>query len=97
MFLQPKRVHFTDWSKTVRSALLSDPAQALKTLLSMVRSSQPLTRAILAIASTPEYREKLAPFNVFPKPTGPQELMAILQAENRQFAGLVKASGYVPE
>ena len=58
---------------------------------------QPLTKAILAIAATPEYREKLAPFNVFPKPTSPQELMAILQAEHRQFAGLVKASGYVPE
>jgi tripartite-type tricarboxylate transporter receptor subunit TctC len=58
---------------------------------------RPLTAAILAIASTPEYREKLAPFNVFPKPTPPQELSAILQDEYRQFATLVKASGYVPE
>jgi tripartite-type tricarboxylate transporter receptor subunit TctC len=58
---------------------------------------KPLTAAILAIASTPEYREKLAPFNVFPKPTSPQELTAILQGEYRQFAGLVKASGYTPE
>lgn len=58
---------------------------------------RPLTAAIMAIASTPEYREKLAPFNVFPKPTTPQELMATLQAENRQYAGLVKASGYIPE
>ncbi|MGV3494562.1 MAG: Bug family tripartite tricarboxylate transporter substrate binding protein [Ramlibacter sp.] len=58
---------------------------------------KPLTAAILAIAGTPEYREKLAPFNVFPKPTSPQELMATLQAEHKQFAGLVKASGYTPE
>jgi tripartite-type tricarboxylate transporter receptor subunit TctC len=58
---------------------------------------RPLTTAILAIASTPEYREKLAPFNVFPKPATPQELTAILQGEYRQFAGLVKASGYTPE
>jgi tripartite-type tricarboxylate transporter receptor subunit TctC len=58
---------------------------------------QPLTKAILAIAGTQEYREKLAPFNVFPRPASPQELMAVLQAEHRQFAGLVKASGYVPE
>jgi tripartite-type tricarboxylate transporter receptor subunit TctC len=58
---------------------------------------RPLTQAIMAIASTPEYREKLAPFGVAPKPTTPQELMAILQDEHRQFAGLVKASGYVPE
>ncbi|WP_332824044.1 Bug family tripartite tricarboxylate transporter substrate binding protein [Ramlibacter sp.] len=58
---------------------------------------RPLTTAIMAIASTPEFREKLAPFNVFPKPTTPQELMATLQAENRQYAGLVKASGYTPE
>lgn len=58
---------------------------------------RPLTTAILAVANTPEYREKLAPFNVFPKPTSPQELSATLQEEYRQFAGLVKASGYVPE
>lgn len=58
---------------------------------------RPLTTAIMAIAGTPEFREKLAPFNVFPKPTTPQELMATLQAENRQYAGLVKASGYTPE
>jgi len=58
---------------------------------------RPLTTAIMAIASTPEYKEKLAPFNVFPKPTTPQELMATLQAEHKQFAGLVKASGYTPE
>ena len=58
---------------------------------------RPLTTAILAIASTPEYREKLAPFNVFPRPATPQELMAVLQAENKQYAGLVKASGYTPE
>lgn len=58
---------------------------------------QPLTKAILAFAGTPEYRDKLAPFNVFPRPATPQELMATLQAEHRQFAGLVKASGYVPE
>ena len=57
----------------------------------------PLTKAIMAIAGTDEYRDKLARFNVFPKPSTPQELMAVLQAENRQFAGLVKASGYVPE
>jgi tripartite-type tricarboxylate transporter receptor subunit TctC len=58
---------------------------------------KPLTTAIMAIASTPDYKEKLAPFNVFPKPTTPEELRAILQAEHRQFAALVKASGYVPE
>jgi tripartite-type tricarboxylate transporter receptor subunit TctC len=58
---------------------------------------KPLSSAIIAIASTPEYRQKLAPFNVFPKPTSPQELSAILQEENKQFAVLVKASGYVPE
>jgi len=58
---------------------------------------KPLTAAILAIASSQEYREKLAPFNVFPKPATPQELTAILQGEYRQFAGLVKASGYTPE
>jgi tripartite-type tricarboxylate transporter receptor subunit TctC len=58
---------------------------------------RPLTGAILAIASTPDYRDKLAPFNVFPRPLPPQELSAILQDEYRQFAGLVKASGYVPE
>lgn len=38
-----------------------------------------------------------ARFNVFPHPASPQELGAILQAEHKQFAGLVKASGYVPE
>jgi tripartite-type tricarboxylate transporter receptor subunit TctC len=58
---------------------------------------QPLTKALLAIASTQEYRDKLAPFNVFPHPATPQELTATLQSEHRQFAGLVKASGYVPE
>ena len=58
---------------------------------------RPLTQAIMAIASTPEYREKLAPFGVTPKPTTPQELTAILQGEHKQFAALVKASGYVPE
>lgn len=58
---------------------------------------RPLTAAIMAIASTPEYRDKLAPFNVFPKPTTPQELAAILSDEYRHFATLVKASGYVPE
>ncbi|MCE3269720.1 MAG: hypothetical protein K0S57_117 [Ramlibacter sp.] len=58
---------------------------------------RPLTTAIMAIAGTQEFREKLAPFNVFPKPSTPQELMATLQAENRQYAGLVKASGYTPE
>jgi tripartite-type tricarboxylate transporter receptor subunit TctC len=58
---------------------------------------RPLTSAIMAIASTQEYREKLAPFNVFPKPATPQELMAVLQAEHKQYAGLVKASGYIPE
>jgi tripartite-type tricarboxylate transporter receptor subunit TctC len=57
----------------------------------------PLTKAIMAIASTPEYRDKLAIYNVFPKPTTPQELSAILSDEYRQFAQLVKASGYVPE
>jgi tripartite-type tricarboxylate transporter receptor subunit TctC len=58
---------------------------------------RPLTAAIMAIASTPEYREKLAPFNVFPKPSTPQDLMAVLSEEHRHFAALVKASGYVPE
>jgi tripartite-type tricarboxylate transporter receptor subunit TctC len=58
---------------------------------------RPLTAAILAIARTPEYRDRLAPFNVFPKPASPQELSAILQGEYRQYATLVKASGYVPE
>jgi tripartite-type tricarboxylate transporter receptor subunit TctC len=58
---------------------------------------RPLTEAIMAIASTPEYRDKLAPFNVFPKPATPRELTSVLQAEYRQFATLVKASGYTPE
>jgi tripartite-type tricarboxylate transporter receptor subunit TctC len=58
---------------------------------------RPLTAAIMAIASTPEYREKLAIYGVAPKPTTPAELSAILAEENRQFAMLVKASGYVPE
>ena len=58
---------------------------------------KPLTTAIMAIASTPEYRDKLAIYGVAPKPATPAELSAILAEENRQFAMLVKASGYVPE
>jgi tripartite-type tricarboxylate transporter receptor subunit TctC len=58
---------------------------------------RPLTAAIMAIAATPDYKDKLAPFNVFPRPTTPEDLRATLLAEHRQFAGLVKASGYVPE
>jgi tripartite-type tricarboxylate transporter receptor subunit TctC len=58
---------------------------------------RPLTAAIMAIASTPDYRDKLAMFGVAPKPSTPQQLMAVLQGEHKQFAGLVKASGYVPE
>ncbi|NML45876.1 ABC transporter substrate-binding protein [Ramlibacter sp. G-1-2-2] len=57
----------------------------------------PLTKAIIAIASTPEYRDKLAIYNVFPKPATPQELSAVLGDEYKQFAALVKASGYTPE
>lgn len=58
---------------------------------------RPLTTAIMAIASTPEYREKLAVYSITPKPSTPQELSAVLSEEYRQFAMLVKASGYVPE
>ncbi|HSH89575.1 MAG TPA: tripartite tricarboxylate transporter substrate-binding protein [Ramlibacter sp.] len=58
---------------------------------------RPLTTAIMAIASTAEYRDKLAIYGVAPKPTTPQELTAILSDEYRQFAMLVKASGYTPE
>jgi tripartite-type tricarboxylate transporter receptor subunit TctC len=58
---------------------------------------RPLTAAIMSIASTPEYKEKLAIYGVAPKPSTPAELMAVLADENRQFAGLVKASGYTPE
>jgi tripartite-type tricarboxylate transporter receptor subunit TctC len=58
---------------------------------------RPLTAAIMAIASTPEYKDKLAIYGVAPKPSTPQELSAILADENRQFAQLVKASGYTPE
>ena len=57
----------------------------------------PLTRALMAIAATPEYRDKLAVYGVAPKPATPQELSAILSDEYKQFALLVKASGYVPE
>lgn len=57
----------------------------------------PLTKAIMAIAATPEYKEKLAIYGVAPKPSTPQDLMAVLKEENRQFATLVKASGYVPD
>jgi tripartite-type tricarboxylate transporter receptor subunit TctC len=51
----------------------------------------------MAIASTPEYKDKLAIYGVAPKPSTPAELSAILADENRQFAQLVKASGYTPE
>ncbi len=58
---------------------------------------QPLTAAIMAIASTPEYREKLAIYGVAPKPSTPADLSAILAEEHKQFGMLVKASGYTPE
>jgi tripartite-type tricarboxylate transporter receptor subunit TctC len=58
---------------------------------------QPLTKAIMSIASTQEYREKLSIYGVAPKPGSPAELTEILMDEYRQFAALVKASGYVPE
>lgn len=58
---------------------------------------QPLTVAIMAIASSPEYREKLAIYGVAPKPSTPADLSAILAEEHRQFGMLVKASGYTPE
>jgi tripartite-type tricarboxylate transporter receptor subunit TctC len=58
---------------------------------------QPLTKAIMSIASTQEYRDKLSVYGVTPKPGTPAELTEILTDEYRQFASLVKASGYVPE
>ena len=58
---------------------------------------QPLTKAIMSIASTQEYREKLSVYGVAPKPGTPAELTEILTEEYRHFAALVKASGYVPE
>jgi tripartite-type tricarboxylate transporter receptor subunit TctC len=58
---------------------------------------RPLTAALMEIASTPEFREKLAPFSVFPKPLIPQELMKVIDAEHKQFAVLVKSSGYTAE
>jgi tripartite-type tricarboxylate transporter receptor subunit TctC len=57
----------------------------------------PLSKALIAIASTPDYRDKLAIYGVAPKPATAQELTAILSDEYKQFAMLVKASGYVPE
>jgi hypothetical protein len=51
----------------------------------------------MSIASTQEYREKLSIYGVAPKPGSPAELTEILIDEYRQFAALVKASGYVPE
>jgi tripartite-type tricarboxylate transporter receptor subunit TctC len=56
-----------------------------------------LSETIVAFARTPEFREKLLPFNVLPKPATPQELTATLQAEHKLFGGLVKSSGMVPE
>ena len=58
---------------------------------------QPLSTAIMAIASTPEYRDKLANFGIAPKPSTPAELNAVLADEHRQFGMLVKASGFTPE
>jgi tripartite-type tricarboxylate transporter receptor subunit TctC len=57
----------------------------------------PLTRAILAICQTQEYRDKIGVYNVLPKPLPPTQLAAVLADEYKQFALLVKASGYVPE
>jgi len=57
----------------------------------------PLTEAILAICRTPEYRDKIGVYNVLPKPLTPAQLSTVLADEYKQFAMLVKASGYVPE
>jgi tripartite-type tricarboxylate transporter receptor subunit TctC len=57
----------------------------------------PLTQAILAICRTQEYRDKIGVYNVLPKPLMPAQLATELADEYKQFAVLVKASGYVPE
>lgn len=58
---------------------------------------RPLTTALMRIAGTPEFRDKLAVYGVTPHPATPEDLRATLLAEYRQYATLVKASGYVPE
>jgi tripartite-type tricarboxylate transporter receptor subunit TctC len=45
----------------------------------------------------PEPRERLARYLFDPAPAGPQELAALMVEESKDFARLVKASGYMPE
>ena len=55
-----------------------------------------LAAALLAVQGL-EPRDKLARYLFDPAPAGPQELAALMVDESREFARLVKLSGYVPE
>ena len=53
--------------------------------------------AALASVQGSESKEKLSKFLFDPAPASQQELVALMAAEYKQFAQLVKVSGYVPE
>jgi tripartite-type tricarboxylate transporter receptor subunit TctC len=106
------RIHVVASSGSTRSPLLPDVPTMMEAGINVNTTSvvgifgpagmkpevvRPLTEALMRIASTPEFRDKLAAFGVTPRPLAPQDLSAALQAEYRQYATLVKASGYVPE
>ena len=56
-----------------------------------------LAAASLAAVQGPEPKERLSKFLFDPAPASQQELVALMAAEYKQFAQLVKVSGYVPE
>jgi hypothetical protein len=51
----------------------------------------------LASVQGPEPREKLARYLFDPAPAGAQELAALMAEESKEFARLVRLSGYSPE
>ncbi|MDB5829753.1 MAG: Tripartite tricarboxylate transporter family receptor [Variovorax sp.] len=56
-----------------------------------------LNAASVAAVQGPAARDRLLKYLFEPAPSSPQELAALMADEDRQFARLVKLSGYVPE